>query len=104
MIGAEIIAAIILAIVSGVLIWYILILISVWIMIPELSAYVSDARVERVDDEIEVESTINESGDQELDSYIQDYARARDFWGKTVMMILVAIFLGLLYFIFGVPS
>ena len=103
LIGAETIAAIILAAVSAVVFWYAMILIAVRLLVPGLSDYLHDAIVKRVQDEIEVESPTNKTGDLELDEYVDSYAKARDFWGKTGMMLLVGIFLALLYFIFGAP-
>ncbi len=102
-VGAEWIAAFILSAVSAVVSWYAMILVLVRIMLPGLDEFVNNARVERVHDDIEVESSIRETGDTEFDDYVRDYARARDFWGKTGMLLLVGIFMGLLYFIFGVP-
>lgn len=102
-IGAEFIAAILLAAVCAVVFWYATILIAVYFLVPELSGYVDDPRVERVQDDIEVESSTRDTGDSELDKYVKDYARARDFWGKTGMLLIVGVFLALLYFIFGVP-
>ncbi len=102
-IDAEFIPAIILSAVSAVVLWHAIIVIGVRLLVPELSEYVNDARVERVHDDIEVESSTRKTGDSELDKYVEDYARARDFWGKTGMLLLVGLFLALLYFVFGVP-
>ena len=102
-VGAELIPAIILAAVSGLVLWHACILAAVRIWVPQLSEHVSPARVERVMDDVEVESTPFDTGDSELNEYVDDYAKARDFWGKTVMMVLVAGFLALLYWVFGVP-
>ena len=100
-IGAEIIAAIILAAVGAVVFWYVFILVAVRLKSPNLSKYVDDPKVERVGDDIEVESTTRKTGDPKLDEYVEDYAKARDFWGKTGMLILVFAILALLFFIFG---
>ncbi|MDH5479586.1 MAG: hypothetical protein OEX11_02345 [Nitrosomonas sp.] len=101
-IGVESIAAILLAAVCAVVFWYAVILFAVNFFVPGLSEYIEDSRVERIQDEIEVESATKKTGDTEIDAYVTDYARVRDFWGKTGM-ILVGLFLALLYIIFGVP-
>jgi len=98
LLDAEYIASIILAGVCSVLLWKAVIFIVVRFWATELLEYIDEPHVERVGDEVEVESAVRNTGDSELDRYVFDYARARDFWGKTGMMLLVGVFLVIFYF------
>jgi hypothetical protein len=87
-VGAELIPVFILSAVGGVVVYLALLFVLVPIRAPELNAYVEDAKVERVGDDVHVESQVTEPPDRELADYVRSYAFAKDHTIKTIVLLM----------------